>query len=1062
MELFQHFNYFNFTMKAKEVNGQRKKRVYLPRKWPRSTKEAPKHCKYYNNAFGLIMGQKWKGKRVIGVDIDTKEDIMGHTGFDTWNRLVSCWKCKINTLTQTTGSGGKHYLFLISNELFDTLPCHFDGAKLGHSSVSTSVDIKIRNQFLTVEPTQYQYKGAELCYKWDNNVPLHPDSIQDAPPMLVFYLKKLRGIHISSSIVKSIEKSRVLEENNSENLHEDVDSIVLEIFKALPSSVWNSRNSWINMGICAYSIGCSINTWIEASKQSPKFQPGVCKQEWDTFNKRNVTVGTLFYYLKKHNSEKYHELVKKYMYESNKPRNLSDVYAYGDASLSVPDLEINNKYIFNKPEKEPDNAQKKVIRILEEFHNNDKIACLAVKSAYGTGKTVMLRSIIPHYKRIMWVSYRRTLTYDLGAKFQKLGFSNYLTDNIGPNTERLFIQNESIQRVCDIVNGSIASYDLVIFDEIESILSSSDSMTHKGLNLQNFNILMGIARKSKKCIFMDGDISNRSLQYINNICQRMNDNKKQMKYIQNTYSSKKELIISNQEKEFNAEIIKRIKNNEKLYVACMSASDATFLYEKLQKETKKDILLIISTMNDNKKKFIFDNINTELQKYDCVIATPTVESGVSFDVEDYFAQIYSIMADKSTTPRGFFQMLGRVRYPVNTKIKVLNRCFKRNNVALWTVEKVKKFDKEYCELINSRNYYKLSGVDAFGNFKKQSEYELNYQFNEVERLNSSKYYFMDYLHLLAAEKGYIIQDEQKEKTKIVQNSAKSSHLKNIMMDSLKTIPEEITSDEAAIYKKHQEKGTATEEMKAMLTRYNTLVKTCGWLSDEFVKNNPYFQSIATSKGSLIQQYKQVGNAYNYLALIDERNFKGYSIIANNKIMRDQFMRVNDVRTTLQALEIKTSNLRTAIKVREDHTDEEKTEIAAFNNNLQNANKIYKTKLVTVCKKLQKENSGIMRRGYLHNAPYNVTLQNMVRHMNRCLKPFDLILKKVNNSYYKLEFIKTSVVAFSVYNKLHTPLACDAYTEINDKNNVLYYDRPLEHRQVITSKVMFQNQTTKCL
>lgn len=91
---------------------------------------------------------------------------------------------------------------------------------------------------------------------------------------------------------------------------------------------------------------------------------------------------------------------------------------------------------------------------------------LFIKSNLGTGKTQGVKKLIANYDTVLYISARKTFTH---AIKQELGnFKSYLDikEQLIKNTPKLIIQIDSINRVYDI-----NSYQLVIFDEIESVLT---------------------------------------------------------------------------------------------------------------------------------------------------------------------------------------------------------------------------------------------------------------------------------------------------------------------------------------------------------------------------------------------------------------------------------------------------------------------------------------------------------------------------------------------------------------------------------------------------------------
>jgi hypothetical protein len=62
----------------------------------------------------------------------------------------------------------------------------------------------------------------------------------------------------------------------------------------------------------------------------------------------------------------------------------------------------------------------------------------------------------------------------------------------------------------------IPKYDIIIIDEIESILSHFDSPTFKGKSKDIFKWMCEVIKVSSKMIVLDGDIDDRTYNFLNN------------------------------------------------------------------------------------------------------------------------------------------------------------------------------------------------------------------------------------------------------------------------------------------------------------------------------------------------------------------------------------------------------------------------------------------------------------------------------------------------------------------------------------------------------------------
>ena len=87
-----------------------------------------------------------------------------------------------------------------------------------------------------------------------------------------------------------------------------------------------------------------------------------------------------------------------------------------------------------------------------------------------------------------------SLTLDIKYNFESFGFETYLNKNY--KADKLIIQLESLLNLCDGFLDEeiiIPSYDLVIIDEVESVLNQFGSPTFKGKAKEAYNFLEEIS-----------------------------------------------------------------------------------------------------------------------------------------------------------------------------------------------------------------------------------------------------------------------------------------------------------------------------------------------------------------------------------------------------------------------------------------------------------------------------------------------------------------------------------------------------------------------------------------
>jgi hypothetical protein len=97
------------------------------------------------------------------------------------------------------------------------------------------------------------------------------------------------------------------------------------------------------------------------------------------------------------------------------------------------------------------------------------------------------------------------------------------------SADRLMIQLESTLKLysqMDFIDDDTSiypSYDLVIIDEIESILKHFDShTTFHGKSKDTFEFIQNVIINSSKLMVLDGDVGNRAYDYIKSFGQCVN------------------------------------------------------------------------------------------------------------------------------------------------------------------------------------------------------------------------------------------------------------------------------------------------------------------------------------------------------------------------------------------------------------------------------------------------------------------------------------------------------------------------------------------------------------
>jgi hypothetical protein len=498
------------------------------------------------------------------------------------------------------------------------------------------------------------------------------------------------------------------EDIHTDKLKEIINLIDIEKIKTEKTYYFN----WLKIGTAIYNSNNSIealNIWDEWSKQDDdKYEENICRYKWNSFrnNKTTYDINFLYYLIKKLNPEEYKKIIK------IKPEE-----------RLFKTTKVNKKYLINMDDIENDD----VMKIITNVYYKYKI--LGILAQYGTGKTKTIIEIMKLFDptKVLFITHRQTLTFDLFGILKKYLFVNYLDGDFGE--DRIICQLESLHKIVANNDSIIPTYDLIVFDESESLLSHFMSTTVKDKR-GTFDLLVNLIKQSKRTIAMDGDFGNRTHEFLSSF-------EKNYTIIENIYKpNKKEFAFTQDTREFNNKIYDDIDNGKNICIVCMSKNIATDYYEKFR--YNYEVILHNSDSDDSLKKEL-NNVNSFWKKYQIIIYSPSITVGVSFD-EKHVDNMYVVLAENSCCPRDLLQMVARIRDLKNKKINVHLNAFPFNDKAtLYTLKDV----EYYIDELHTKN-----------NIDKKTLYDTITKYNYLEELNKNISSFITVFLTLLDKKGH--------------------------------------------------------------------------------------------------------------------------------------------------------------------------------------------------------------------------------------------------------------------------------------------------------------------
>jgi hypothetical protein len=167
--------------------------------------------------------------------------------------------------------------------------------------------MKTENELLEID-TDY-IKTLSIRNKYIETIikPEHKDVIRVVDKELK--AKELNKIQIKDDLNKKI----LTDNDNNFKSKTDAENIELakKLVKILDKKRTENYNDWIQVGWCLRNIDLELlEAWDEFSKQSEKYQKGCCDNVWFKMTEGTLNMGTLHYWAKNDNPEKYNHIIK--------------------------------------------------------------------------------------------------------------------------------------------------------------------------------------------------------------------------------------------------------------------------------------------------------------------------------------------------------------------------------------------------------------------------------------------------------------------------------------------------------------------------------------------------------------------------------------------------------------------------------------------------------------------------------------------------------------------------------------------------------------------------------
>jgi hypothetical protein len=258
--------------------------------------------------------------------------------------------------------------------------------------------------------------------------------------------------------------------------------------------------------------------------------------------------------------------------------------------------------------------------------------------------------------RILFITNRRSLASSLSEKLKSLGFANYQTVVVLSDYERVVVQLDSLKRLAPRATGFAEPFDLVVLDELESVLAYMQSYTLMGKRRCVWETFRHYVSTAHQVIAADADLGERGMAFLRSTRSTVD-------VFWNTQKTDNKDYHIVPDRSLLIERIKvLVRKHKKVAVPTNSNKIAKQIQNEIAKAFPDAKVLLYNSEGDDKVNRDVGHCNEIWPEYDVVIYTPTIGCGVDFCAKHFDVVCgFGVNSNRSNTAREFLQQIGRIR-----------------------------------------------------------------------------------------------------------------------------------------------------------------------------------------------------------------------------------------------------------------------------------------------------------------------------------------------------------------------------------------------------------------
>jgi hypothetical protein len=447
---------------------------------------------------------------------------------------------------------------------------------------------------------------------------------------------------------------------------------------------------------------------------------------------------------------------------------------------------------------------------------NEEYKELFIKSPKGTGKTHLIVKIVEEAqakgKNVVMFGHRRNLLKNLSMR---TGL-RYYQDFTGAEEHSAYCL-DSIGRFRD----THVPPDVVIIDEVEQVLAHLESKTLEDSKGEVFGLFRGMLRSAERIVVCDADIS---FEGAVEIIDRLRGGLKRPHIFVNEYQLEdKEYNLYESHYQLVQEMAEALNDGKKVFCATDSKKLSVMLKLVIQDVSEDIRTLLINADTADKKDvqaYIVDP-KEEMTKYDLVIASPSLNTGVSIEGK-YYDMVVGLFLNVQKMKRSKFNI---PIYSATDMDQALWRVRECDDIRVFVKDSMEFFDMDEKVEIQSvkNNEIRVNKMLSIGEDPSYTVAEEDYAFTYARLRAKSladrsevELAFVRYVQSTGVTVNYIDVDTEKHEL----GKSLLSHLQNRVYDEQARVilqAEDIDKDECQYLR---DKAEMTAEEYASIIKYS--------------------------------------------------------------------------------------------------------------------------------------------------------------------------------------------------------------------------------------------------